>query len=190
MKVYTGTGDKGKTGLFSGERVSKSHARIEAYGDIDELNSILGALASSLPSDRDEIRIEIHLIQSDLFHAGARLATASRPPEGAPIQGVGPERIRFLESAIDRMDALLPPLHQFVLPGGHPAASWSHLARTVCRRAERRVVHLTLLEAPPNGESEGISGVLIYLNRLSDYLFVLARLLNHMSGVPDVPWTK
>jgi cob(I)alamin adenosyltransferase len=190
MKIYTGTGDRGNTGLLSGERISKSHARIEAYGDLDELNSVLGALASNLPPEQEKIRLEIHRIQSDLFHAGARLATASKPPEGVPVHGIGPEKIRCIESAIDDMEEILGPLRVFVLPGGHPAAAWAHIARTVCRRAERRVVHLARIEDRPEDGQSGIPGVRVYLNRLSDYLFVLARLLNRIFGVADIPWRK
>ncbi|MGD8369782.1 MAG: cob(I)yrinic acid a,c-diamide adenosyltransferase [Desulfobacterales bacterium] len=184
MKIYTGSGDRGKTSLFSGERVSKGDLRIEAYGDLDELNSILGALIASLPPQMDDDGESLRRIQSDLFHVGAWLATSSDAPSGQMLQHLEQDAADFLEQAIDRMQEALPPLDGFILPGGHPASAWAHVARTVCRRTERRVVALAEREnhAPP------LPAVLVYLNRLSDYLFVLARRINHVCRIQDVRW--
>ncbi|MCK4304737.1 MAG: cob(I)yrinic acid a,c-diamide adenosyltransferase [Candidatus Eisenbacteria sp.] len=196
MTIYTGSGDKGETSLLSGERVPKSHERIEAYGDVDELNSVLGALVAVLRVGQPQLIREIQGIQSDLFRAGAWLATATDSPTNASLEEMAPEKSRALEAAIDRMEADLPKLDGFILPGGHPAAAWAHVARAVCRRAERRVVGL-LLESnaspdatPPRSNNDRCSAQLreavIYLNRLSDYLFVLARHCNLILGVPDI----
>ncbi|UCF89728.1 MAG: cob(I)yrinic acid a,c-diamide adenosyltransferase [Desulfobacterales bacterium] len=189
MKVYTGTGDRGKTGLFSGERVAKSHARIEAYGNVDELNSVMGALIASLPDANAEIAEELHRIQFDLFQIGAWLATTPESPALESLTPITPAQIQYLESAIDRMDAMLPPLSAFVLPGGHRSAAWAHMARTVCRRAERRGVRLEVESF--NGKDGGhLRDALVYLNRLSDYLFVLARHCNRLMDVADILWRK
>jgi len=189
MKVYTGGGDRGRTSLFSGERVVKNHRRIEACGTVDELNSIIGAVVSALPSRVPaHLREELERIQCDLFHLGARLATFPGSKFFAAIRQIRPYDSRYLEEAIDRMDAELTELRQFILPGGHPAASWAHVARTACRRAERQTVRLA---AEDSSESiELLEGALVYLNRLSDYFFVLARSLNRLAGVPDTPWRK
>ena len=186
MKIYTGTGDKGKTSLFSGERVSKSDARIDAYGDLDELNSILGALAAHLVSEKELVR-ELEQIQSDLLRAGAWLAT--RPDSSAieSLEEISNEQIVFLEKAIDRLEKELPILKGFILPGGHITSAWAHVARTVCRRCERKVVPLTD-EARKSNAAEQYQNLLVLLNRLSDYLFVLARYCNHLHGVSDKLW--
>jgi cob(I)alamin adenosyltransferase len=185
MKIYTGGGDRGQTSLFSGERIAKDDVRVEAYGDVDELNSLLGAVIVALPGDcRDRIR-ELHQIQSDLFRVGACLATSGDDPSFEATRDLPRENALFLEQAIDRMDAQLPRLGQFILPGGHPAACWSHVARCVCRRAERHTVR-TVRQA--SGDREMYSGTLTYLNRLSDYLFVLARYCNQVTRTPDTPW--
>jgi cob(I)alamin adenosyltransferase len=180
-KIYTGGGDRGRTGLYSGERVRKDAPRIEAGGELDELNSVLGVLAAGLPDPDGPQAGQIRRIQGDLLTLGARLADTAG--EFAP----GKLDPRFLETAMDRLDEGLPDLTAFILPGGHPAGAWAHLARTVCRRAERRVVTLAA-----GLEEEGQPGlppeVQVYLNRLSDYLFVLARRLNHDLGAGDVPW--
>jgi cob(I)alamin adenosyltransferase len=181
MKIYTKTGDRGDTGLFGGPRVSKDAPRIEAYGTVDELNSVLGVARSS---GLDEaIGDLLQRIQNDLFALGAQLAT----PDPATHQTalVGARQIAALEEAIDHFETGLEPLRQFILPGGHPAAAQLHLARTVCRRAERRVVTLVRESAEPIATE-----VVIYLNRLSDLLFVLARAVNHSAGRDDVPWQK
>ena len=170
MKIYTRTGDHGQTSLFGGKRVAKHDARIEAYGTVDELNSFLGAVSGIA---------EIPAIQSDLFEIGAHLAS----PGTSRFSGVDVARIEDLERAIDAMESELAPLTTFVLPAGSPAAAQLHIARTVCRRAERRVVAL-------DDDSPATLSTIAYLNRLSDYLFVAARFANHRAGVADVPWTK
>jgi cob(I)alamin adenosyltransferase len=181
MKIYTKTGDDGGTGLFGGARVGKDDLRIEAYGTVDELNSVLGwARAVGLPADIDDC---IMRIQNELFAVGAELATPDPATHGT--NWTGAEHIAALEQAIDRLEKPLAPLRQFILPGGTPAAAALHVARTVCRRAERRVVTLSR-EGPP-----AIRGsIVVYLNRLGDLLFVLARAVNHAAGQPDVIWQK
>lgn len=178
-KIYTKTGDAGDTGLFGGPRVRKDHPRIEAYGTVDELNAVLGVVRASAPPP--ELDAFLATIQNQLFDLGAELATVD--PQKFGIVGVGPKQIAALEQAIDRHEADLEPLRQFILPGGTPAAANLHLARTVCRRAERRL--LTLAAA------ENISShTVVYLNRLSDLLFVLARWTNRKAGTADIPWQK
>ena len=186
MKIYTGTGDKGKTSLFSGERVPKDNARIDAYGDIDELNSILGTLASHL-SDEAELTEELQQIQSDLMQLSAWLATSPNSALIESLEEISTKQITFLEDAINRITHGLPVLKSFILPQGHPTASWAHVARTVCRRSERKVVPL-LSDLPEGKAAEQYRKSLVYLNRLSDYLFVLARHCNHIHGVPDKLW--
>jgi cob(I)alamin adenosyltransferase len=190
-RIYTRTGDAGDTGLVGGGRVPKDDPRVEAYGTVDEANSALGLLAAHLDGDAADA---VRAMQRALFAIGAELATP-RPlapgaapgaapglaPGAAPGPAVGPDDVAALEALIDAWDAELPPLRQFVLPGGSPAAAACHLARAVVRRAERRVVTLART-APVNPE------ILRYLNRLSDALFVLARWLNHREGRGDLPW--
>ena len=178
MKIYTKTGDAGDTGLFGGPRVSKDDDRIEAYGTVDELNAALGLVRAA--GTTAEIDAEIARIQNDLFDVGAELATPDPAAHG--VQSVSPEMTRRLESAIDRLEDTLPPLRAFILPGGCPAAAHLHMARCVCRRAERRVVTLA-------GQASVSGQLIIYLNRLSDLLFVMARVENQSSRIPDVPWT-
>jgi cob(I)alamin adenosyltransferase len=178
-RIYTKTGDQGETALGDGTRVPKNHPRVAAYGSVDELNSVLGVLLTEVPGlpEADLVRS----IQNDLFDVGADLCLpqpASRP-SNPPVR-VRPEQAERLEKAIDRLNANLAPLTSFVLPGGQPAAAWCHLARTVCRRAEREVVALSQAE-PINPQ------IVIYLNRLSDLLFVLARVSN-TGGQEDVLW--
>lgn len=189
MKIYTGTGDRGRTSLLSGERVSKADLRVEAYGDVDELNSILGGVIAALPSTEGELTEEIKQIQSLLLHIGARLAVTPGSPVSEELAEITEEHSKGLERAIDRIDESLPTLNDFILPGGHLSAVWSHLARAVCRRAERHVVRLskTLSET---SDSEQLRNLIVYLNRLSDYLFVLARLCNKIHGLPDILWKK
>jgi cob(I)alamin adenosyltransferase len=181
MKIYTRTGDQGETGLFKGPRVRKDAPRIEAYGDVDELNALLGLVRSAgLPGDVDEV---IARVQHQLFSVGAELATPNAAAQS--MTGVHPLHVAELELAIDRFEATLPRLTQFILPGGSMPASLLHLARTVCRRAERRIVGLS------GSSGEAVSDVLLaYVNRLSDLLFVLARATNSAVGHPDVPWQK
>ena len=186
MKIYTGTGDKGKTSLFSGERVSKSDARIDAYGDLDELNSILGALTAHLVAEKERVS-ELQQIQSDLLRAGAWLATRPDSVATESLEEISNEPIVFLENAIDRLEKELPALKDFILPGGHISSAWAHVARTVCRRCERKVVPLTD-EARQSNAAEQYQNLLVLLNRLSDYLFVLARYCNHLHGVSDKLW--
>jgi cob(I)alamin adenosyltransferase len=179
MKIYTKTGDDGETGLFGGPRVRKDAPRIEAYGTVDELNAVLGlARCESLPA---EIEALLTRVQNQLFNLGAELATPQ--PEKLSIARIGPAEIAALEQAIDQHELALEPLKQFILPGGVRGAALLHLARTVCRRAERCLVTLADLEP--------LSGLLvIYLNRLSDLLFVLARAVNCSQGRPDDPWRQ
>jgi ATP:cob(I)alamin adenosyltransferase len=176
VKIYTKTGDSGETGLWGGQRVPKDSLRVAAYGTIDECNAAIGLARSyGLPEDLDS---DLERIQNQLFVLGSDLAT---PGDKTRIERVGDEEIAFLEQTIDRMDAELPAMRQFILPGGSTAAAALHLARTVCRRAERECVTLQ--------RSEEINPkVGIYLNRLSDLLFVAARLANQRAGVQDIPW--
>ena len=187
MKVYTGTGDRGKTSLFSGERIEKSNPRVEAYGDVDELNALIGAILNVLPEGSATEAEQLEQVLIDLFQVGACLATTPGSQNAAAFSDLPAEKITWLEDAIDRMDASLPRLTRFILPVGHPAASACHLARCVCRRAERRVVHVCLETEDQGGESpyQGVRG---YLNRLSDYLFVLARYCNHITGTAERTW--
>lgn len=187
MKVYTGTGDRGKTGLFSGERIQKSADRIEAYGDADELNSVIGALIAALENTAPDLSVELFQIQADLFAMGAWLATSAETSAAEALRPFSHAAAARLENAIDRMEAELPPLKQFILPGGHPAAAWSHLARTVCRRVERRLVALTASN-PAEFSNESYARALVFLNRLSDYFFVLARYCNKLYNVADMSW--
>ncbi len=181
MKIYTKTGDDGETGLFAGPRVRKDDPRIEAYGTVDELNAVLGLLrCASPPSEIDKL---LARVQNDLFDLGAELATPDPKSRGTNL--VRQQHVDSLEKAIDQFEANLAPLKTFILPGGTPAAAWLHLARTVCRRAERRVVTLS---DDPNANLSPL--VVIYLNRLSDLLFVLARAANQAAGVSDVKWEK
>jgi cob(I)alamin adenosyltransferase len=176
MKIYTKTGDAGETGLWGGRRVPKDAPRVEAYGTVDECNAAIGvARAAGLATDLDALLDEV---QNQLFVVGADLAT---PGEAHAIPRVGEAEVAFLEAAIDRLEAGLAPLHQFILPGGVPAAAQLHLARTICRRAERRVISLARAEPVT-------PAVPVYLNRLSDLLFVAARAVNARAGVADVPW--
>ncbi|MEK6650800.1 MAG: cob(I)yrinic acid a,c-diamide adenosyltransferase [Bacteroidota bacterium] len=178
MKIYTKTGDAGQTSLYGGTRVEKDARRIEAYGTVDELNAHLGVVRTlPLPP---EIAPLLERIQNELFILGADLAT---PPGNAPdrVRRVGESEIRRLEQDIDRLDEGLPTLSSFILPSGVPAGAQLHVARTVCRRAERRVVRLV------RDESLDLAPV-VYLNRLADLLFVLARHVNHALGAPETPW--
>lgn len=185
MKIYTRTGDAGKTSLLSGERVSKCHHRIDACGAVDELNAWIGVILLALPDGQAEIENELLAIQSDLFDIGAFVATTPESSAADRITGPAPSRTSALEKAIDRFDAILEPLTRFILPGGSPAAAWAHVSRTVCRRAERRVL---TVQAKTEQRPEVLDGVLQYLNRLSDFLFTLARYCNHSTGHPDQLW--
>lgn len=180
MKIYTRRGDRGETDLFGGGRVAKDHLRVTAYGEVDELNSCVGVSAAA--TGHDDLRALLQRIQNTLFDLGAHLATpdAARRAK-ADIPGASTEDIEELEAKIDLFEGELPPLKNFILPGGTQAAAALHLARTVCRRVERRAVALDREE--PLDER-----VLRYVNRLSDLLFVMARVENVRAGVPDVEW--
>ena len=189
MKIYTGTGDKGKTSLFSGERVSKANARIEAYGDLDELNSVIGALVATLPSESADLLDDLQQIQADIFTISAWLATTADSPAIDLLDKIDEKRINLLEKAIDQFEHNLPALKSFILPGGHISAAWAHVARSVCRRAERHAI-LVLKDSGEGETAKELKKVLIYLNRLSDYFFVLARECNRLHGVSDIPWKR
>lgn len=179
-KIYTKTGDDGTTGLLSSRRVTKDDPRIEAYGTVDELNAALGVVrATGLDDDMDAL---LARLQMDLFTVGSALADPD--PEGPFFDSIGPAHINRLESAIDQTEASLEPLTQFILPGGTTGAAHLHLARTVARRAERQAIALSRQHV---GAVAPL--LLIYLNRLSDLLFVLARVANHRAGKADVVWT-
>ena len=183
MRIYTKTGDKGDTGLFGGGRVAKDHPRVEAYGEVDELNAALGLARSIEPMARiDEV---LAPIQRDLFAIGALLATPDREKMRQHLEKarIDEARIRELELAIDDAERELEPLTAFIMPGGTPKAAALHVARTVCRRAERRVVHLQHDDAQSLPEL-----TVVYLNRLSDLLFTLARLANKRGGAGEVTW--
>lgn len=179
VKIYTRTGDSGDTGLFDGTRVSKSDPRVVTYGDVDELNAWLG-LARAAGLD-DELRGMLEQIQRDLFALGARLADPSHRIAGRVTKAaVTAEDIARLEEWIDRLDDTLPPLRRFILAGGSAAGAALHVARTVCRRAERAMVALGADAFEPE--------LLVYVNRLSDLLFVMARAANHRAGVAEIEW--
>ncbi len=183
MKIYTRTGDDGGTALFGGGRVRKHDDRVEAYGSVDELNSVLGWALAQLGDE--SLRERLGVVQHDLFTIGSQLATP--PAEGNRVRPEVPllplERVGAMERWMDEAEEELPPLRAFVLPGGDPGAAALHVARTVCRRAERAVVRLAE-DQPVDAD------IVTYLNRLSDLLFVCARLVNHRTGTGDVEWQK
>jgi len=185
MKIYTRTGDSGETALFGGGRVSKTHPRVEAYGDVDEANCSLGVAISTLTRDGlMDMVYRLRSVQEDLFAVGAHLATPGsdeRTGAASHLPALPIERILEMETWMDEAEIVLDPLRTFVLPGGTEAAAQLHLARTVCRRAERRVIALA-------GASDVDRGIIAYLNRLSDLLFVYARLANRRAGAADIPW--
>jgi cob(I)alamin adenosyltransferase len=180
QRIYTKSGDLGDTGLFGGGRVRKSHPRVEAYGAVDELNAVLGWTLTAVREPR--IRDRLTTVQSDLFAIGAHLAT--HVPEGRPrpkLPELPDARIDEMEAWMDEADGELPELRSFILPGGTPGGAALHVARTVCRRAERRVIEL--------GAGDDVApGIVVYLNRLSDLLFMLARLENSHGGGAEQPW--
>ncbi|RAK03291.1 cob(I)alamin adenosyltransferase [Larkinella arboricola] len=179
MKIYTKTGDTGQTSLIGGRRVSKAHHRIDAYGTVDELNSWIGLVRDQpVNESRKELLKEI---QDRLFTIGAELATDPEKTVKKPLPAILEADVQLLEKAMDEMDACLPDLRAFVLPGGHQAVSFCHLARTVCRRAERLTIALS--------EQEPVDPLVIqYLNRLSDYLFVLGRKMTLELGAEEISW--
>lgn len=188
MKIYTQTGDQGNTSLLSGERVPKSHPRIHACGDVDELNAAVGAIVAALAPGDDAIVAELRRIQSDLFQVGAWLSATPASDTQARLIPISPEHGRRIERLIDAMTPELPELKAFILPGGHMSAAWSHMARTVCRRAERTVIELAGQPGNPAAGRDELAPVIVFLNRLSDYFFVLARLLNQKAGIRDAVW--
>ncbi|GGG49217.1 cobalamin adenosyltransferase [Croceivirga lutea] len=179
MKIYTKTGDQAKTSLFTGRRVPKHHARIEAYGTIDELNSFIGLLKDQEIHSR--FKGLLQQVQEKLFTLGAILATEPQKKEKLKIQRIQEKDIQILENEIDEMNESLPVMTHFILPGGHTTVSYCHVARTVCRRAERQISYLNENEPVP-------ATVLAYINRLSDYLFVLARKLSSDLNAEEVKW--
>jgi cob(I)alamin adenosyltransferase len=178
MKIYTKTGDGGETGLFGGTRVPKDDVRVAAYGTVDELNAALGLARCDVPAELDPV---LERLQSDLLVLGAELACAPGKTDRLKLDLLGERDVARLETQIDASESALSPLENFILPGGTATAARLHVARTVCRRAEREILTLTRT-------SEVRRELLVYLNRLSDLLFVLARRANAISGVPDVPW--
>ncbi len=178
MKIYTKKGDQGQTGLLGGTRVPKYDLRIEAYGTVDELNANLGLL-SDQPSSKEYISL-IREVQSNLFIFGSHLANDAENSK-FELPPISPDGTALLEKSMDAMDEELPPLKNFVLPGGHPANSIAHVCRTVCRRAERRVAEMSAsVELDPE--------ILVYLNRLSDWLFTFSRYLSHVNGAREITW--
>lgn len=180
MKIYTKTGDKGTTGLFGGKRVSKDDIRVEAYGTVDELNSAIGLLIAHC--SHQSIVEFLNKIQNELFVLGSHLAS-DPSKKNAHIPDLKPSMISDLENAIDSMDKEIPELKFFVLPAGSVSIATTHLCRTICRRAERRIV--TLSHHAAVDES-----IIIYFNRLSDYLFTLSRFIAKLDGVEEVPWVS
>ena len=179
MKIYTRTGDRGETGLFDGTRVSKADPRVAAYGDVDELNAWLGLARASMADA--QLTTMVERVQRDLFALGARLADpAHRIADRVTKASVTAEDSARLEQWIDELESELPPLRRFILAGGSPAGAALHVARTVCRRAERAIVSL--------GDDAVDRDVLVYVNRLSDFLFVLARVCNARAGSPEREW--
>jgi cob(I)alamin adenosyltransferase len=181
VKIYTRTGDAGETSLFDGTRVGKDDARVDAYGEIDELNACIGFARSSLGGrELDDLDVELDRIQRDLFALGAQLADpADKIADRVTKAAIGDADVARLETLIDRLELELPPLRRFILAGGSPGAAALHVARAVCRRAERRMVSL---QPPVDGS------LLRYVNRLSDLLFVAARVVNKRAGVAEIEW--
>lgn len=179
MPIYTRTGDDGTTGLFGGPRVTKDHIRVETYGQVDELNSTLGWCMVACP--HEELLTPLRTIQAQLFDIGADLATPADSPYAGKIQRVGEAHIKALEMEIDRLTGLVEPMRYFILPGGSELAARLHMARTVCRRAERWCVRLA-------AQDQIGPWVVTYINRLSDLLFTMARRANQLAKVEDVPW--
>ena len=180
FKIYTKTGDKGSTSLIGGTKVPKSHHRIDAYGTIDELNSHIGLIGDLITDTHS--RSELREIQDRLFTIGSSLACDPNKESGLKIPDLHATDINYLEQAIDRMESVLPEMKSFILPGGHPTVSQLHIARCVCRRAERLAVQLM-------EDGQDVPALVIsYLNRLSDYLFVLARYTGQLLGATEIPW--
>lgn len=176
LKIYTRTGDKGQTSLYGGKRVEKHAQQVVAYGTVDELNSALGVVIAHLPDPQKDLHLFLTRIQKDLFTIGAYLAGNNQP-----LDAIG-KRVPEIEKTIDNMDKALPPLKNFILPGGCPAGAFAHLARAIARRAEREIIRLS------KEHGVGDPKIIMYVNRLSDFLFILARHLNAKSGIPDTVW--
>lgn len=186
MKIYTKTGDKGETSLYTGKRVPKNDQNVIALGTVDETNTAIGAAIALIPQDNKtlkELERQLIIIQHALFDVGAALATPRTSASEQKIKKTrfDEEETALLEKWIDEMELELPTLHSFILPGGHPAGAMLHLARSICRRAERVVI-------PMNQKGDVPDVVLIYINRLSDYLFVASRFLNHVLKRPETKW--
>lgn len=179
-KLYTKTGDHGQTSLLGGKKVSKADLRIEAYGNIDELNSFIGHLKDHQEVE-NRLKQQLYWIQEHLFSIGSLLAT-EEGFSGFELPKITESEVKQLEVWIDKFDAEVPPLKNFILPGGHPAISLAHICRTVCRRTERSVIALST-------SSQVDQVILRFLNRLSDYLFIFARALSVLLNVPEIPWS-
>jgi cob(I)alamin adenosyltransferase len=179
MKIYTKKGDQGYTSLIGGTKVPKSHLRIDCYGTVDELNSCLGVLCAMRIKDK-KAKVTLDAVQERLFVVGSWLACDPKTSK-MTLPELDEKDVTLLEQEIDRMTALLPPLKFFILPGGSAAGAWCHVVRTVCRRAERLVVALS-------AKDKVDQRIIVYLNRLSDYLFVLGRKINQDDRVPEVSW--
>ncbi|WP_024334893.1 cob(I)yrinic acid a,c-diamide adenosyltransferase [Desulfotignum balticum] len=188
MKIYTGTGDKGRTSLFSGERVLKSDLRMDACGGMDELNAFTGSIKAAWEITDPDLDRDIDQIQSWLLEAGAWLATTPDSPLTGSLNPFTDSPARHLESSMDRLSEQLPEIRQFILPQGHRSAAFAHMARTVCRRVERVVLSLCRQENPEQSVTEPMKNILVFLNRLSDYFFILARYLNHRHKVKETLW--
>lgn len=185
MKIYTKTGDAGQTGLFSGTRITKYDLRLHAYGTLDELNSHLGLLRDQIPTDWEEVRAELLQVQSDLFALGSHMAN-DLPEMVERLPHIDLSWIERLEAAIDRMELELEPMRNFLLPGGHVLVSQCHVVRTVARRAERWVVQLHDRQTEDSVQLP--LPTMAYLNRLSDYAFVLSRWIGKRIDAPEIPW--
>ncbi len=185
MKIYTATGDGCKTSLLSGERLQKSDVRVSTYGTVDELCSYIGVIEAALPpsDNKEELSQNLHTIQAELFNIGAILSTSVESADNSLLSPLKKDKIAWLEKKIDSMEAGLKELRTFILPGGHQSAAWAQVARTICRRAERDIV--LLIELQGCLYSDEIVG---YMNRLSDYLFVLARYLNNITDTEELIW--
>jgi cob(I)alamin adenosyltransferase len=186
MKIYTKTGDDGTSSLFSGERVKKNHPRLQAYGTLDELNSYLGLLISQLDKFTD-IQNQLWEIQSDLLYFGGWIATSPDSENIKRLKPITQDKISFLENAINVMQNSIPPINTFILPGGDFSAALAHVARTICRRAEREIIQF-YQQSTNSLYHENIEKSVIYLNRLSDYLYILARFINHLNNFPEKEW--
>lgn len=188
MKIYTGTGDKGRTSLFSGERVLKSDPRMDACGGIDELNAFTGSIKAAWEITEPDLDRDIDRIQSWLMEAGAWIATTPDSHSADSLNPFTHTPSRHLESAMDRLSDSLPELRQFILPQGHRSAAAAHIARTVCRRVERGVLSVCPPENPESPATESMKQILVFLNRLSDYFFILARYLNDRHQIKETQW--